>query len=490
MLRRRDPDHPAPEHTPAGWTPPPRSPPTPTAPAPTRSPSTATTSSTPTTCWAPWNLGHGLHGSPTLAVHGATGEELAAQLVEPTQRDHRHRRARGQGLTATAESLTVVSAETFDPGLISAAERGEQTPLYTLRYNAATNSIDYWAGHDWEPNHTPKTLLAETRELIDLRDVATSLITSQRDGAPRPNATSCAGTSTPSTTTTCAATARSTASPGSTPKTPPKSATTRKWSPLEARWRDKEGEPGAPYRGPVPDELAEQWDAAAWATPAPYKKRRHLDGGMRHDPGWAVVVRTGNLRRRHRPGPQSPDLLHRPAQRRRDAPDRRQSRRSAGDEPGPHPACRPDLIARLLDVPIDDARALIAGLVYPSLDDPDELVPATTALSGNVRDKYGRPRAAAAHTTPSTATTLEALREVVPRDRTAEDISARPGAPWIPATRRRAVRRSETFGVDGVTAEHVGGRWVVDVAGLQALRPADDRDVGHGLQRLRRGQSA
>ena len=26
-----------------------------------------------------------------------------------------------------------------------------------------------------------------------------------------------------------------------------------------------------------------------WATPAPYKKRRHLDGGMRHDPGWAIV---------------------------------------------------------------------------------------------------------------------------------------------------------------------------------------------------------
>src|SRR5699024_6673437 len=57
----------------------------------------------------------------------------------------------------------------------------------------------------------------------------------------------------------------------------------------EARWREKEGQPGAPYGGPMPIELAEQWDAAAWSTPAPYKKRRHLDGGMRHDPGWAVV---------------------------------------------------------------------------------------------------------------------------------------------------------------------------------------------------------
>ena len=35
-----------------------------------------------------------------------------------------------------------------------------------------------------EPNPTPKTRLAETRELIALRDVTTSLITSQRDGRP------------------------------------------------------------------------------------------------------------------------------------------------------------------------------------------------------------------------------------------------------------------------------------------------------------------
>ena len=47
-----------------------------------------------------------------------------------------------------------------------------------------------------------------------------------------------------------------------------------------------------------------------------------------------------------------------------------------------------DYIAALLEVPVADARALIDGLVYPNLDDPDELIPATTALSGNVREKY------------------------------------------------------------------------------------------------------
>ena len=46
-----------------------------------------------------------------------------------------------------------------------------------------------------------------------------------------------------------------------------------------------------------------------------------------------------------------------------------------------------DLTAGLLDVDTATARDLLQGLVYPDLDDPDELVPATTALSGNVRHK-------------------------------------------------------------------------------------------------------
>ena len=79
---------------------------------------------------------------------------------------------------------TDVSADLFDPGLITAADRGEDTPLYTLRYNPASRGIEYWAGHQWEPQKTPKTLLGETRELIGLRDVAASLIASQRDGRP------------------------------------------------------------------------------------------------------------------------------------------------------------------------------------------------------------------------------------------------------------------------------------------------------------------
>jgi len=91
-----------------------------------------------------------------------------------------------------------------------------------------------------------------------------------------------------------------------------------------------------------------------------------------------------------------------------------------------------DLIAQLLEVPVDDARALIHGLVYPSLDDPDQLVPTVTALSGNVRQKL-HDATHAARTNPIYNDYVAALREVIPPDRSAEEIKARPGAPWIPA---------------------------------------------------------
>ena len=121
-----------------------------------------------------------------------------------------------------------------------------------------------------------------------------------------------------------------------------------------------------------------------------------------------------------------------------------------------------DYIAGLLEVPVSDARALIDGLVYPRLDDPDELVPATTALSGNVRQKYQQAALAAEHN-PIYRPYAAALREVVPPDRTADQIRVRPGAPWIDP-RFVAQFAQETFEVTDVTAEHLGGRWTVDVA--------------------------
>ena len=407
-------------------------------------------------------LGHGVQGSTAMVVRGDTGEDLADQLRERLTEIVDTALRRGHGLTATADSLTVVSADSFNPGLITAANRGEQTPLYTLRYNPATKAIEYFDGHDWQPNSTPKTLLAETRELIALRDVAASPIASQREGRPPAQRDQLRGHLNHLYDTYVRRHGPINRFTWVYPQEPSPERHDQKVAAAEGSWREKEGHPGAPYRGPVPPELAERWDAAAWSTPAPYKKRRHLDGGMRHDPGWALVSAleifdddTGQARK----APIfSADLLT-AAEPRRTADTPEEALAMSLDRAG---RLDIDLIAQLLEVLVDDARALIHGLVYPSLDDPDELVPAVTALSGNVRQKL-HDATEAARTNPIYHDYAATLREVIPPERSAEEIKARPGAPWISA-QLVATFAEETFGASGVTAEHLGGRWVVDVA--------------------------
>jgi hypothetical protein len=241
------------------------------------------------------HLGRGLNGSHQLVVRGTSGTsgtsgtELAEQL-----RDRLHvlidsAIQHGLGLTATPAELIEVSADVFDPGLITAADRGEDTPLYTLRYSEANRGIEYWAGHQWEPHKTPKTLLAETRELIGLRDVAVSLIASQRDGQPAAERDQLRGH-------------LNTLYDNYVRQHGPLNRFTwvyptvtqerhdQRLAAAETAWRTAEGTPERPYTGPVPDDVAAQWDTEASEAPAPYKKRRHLDGGMRHDPGWALVA--------------------------------------------------------------------------------------------------------------------------------------------------------------------------------------------------------
>jgi len=449
LLRRRDPAHPAPEHTP-GWVD--------TTTTALSDPQTGdrddATLNTyyleqPENVLGSMELGHGLHGSPTMVVRGTTGEQLAAGLRERLTGIVDTALHRGHGLSATAASLTVVSADSFDPGLITAADCGEQTPLYTLRYSPATKGIEYWDGHDWQPNPTPKTLLAETRELIALRDVATDLITSQRDGRPPAERDQLRGHLNHLYDAYVRRHGPINRFTWVNPQEPSQGRHDDKVAATEARWRENEGQPGIPYRGPVPPELAEQWDAAAWSTPAPYKKRRHLDGGMRHDPGWALVSAleifdddTGQARK----APIfSTDLLT-AAEPRPTADTPEEALAMSLDRSG---RVDIDLIASLLEVSVDDARALIAGLVYPCLDDPDELVPAATALSGNVRQKLQH-ATAAAETNPIYNAYVAALRDVIPPDRCAEQIKARPGAPWIPA-QLVATFAEETFGASGVS---------------------------------------
>lgn len=407
-------------------------------------------------------FGQGIHGSTTLVVDGTSGHELADHMRERLHTIIDEAKARGLALTATADSLTTIDESTFDTGLITASDQKEQIPPYTLRYNPQRRGIDYWDPDlGWKPNKTPKTLVAETRQLIALRDTAESLVASQRDGLPAAERDQLRGHLNhlyDSYVSTYGPVNRFT---WVQPKAPDQAAHDKKMAALESSWRKSLSSPGAQHTAAPSPELVEQWDQLAWEPPAPYKKRRHLDGGMRHDPGWANIAALEIFDETSAKASKSEifsvDVLVAPVA------------KLTADTPEEALAISLDrtrrvdmaLISTLLGVELDDAHALVAGLVYPSLDDPEQFVPAATALSGNVRDKLHQAQAAAA-TNDAYAPYVEALREVVPPDRQASQIKVRPGAAWIPAHIVAQFAR-ETFGAEDLKVDHIGGRWTLEM---------------------------
>jgi N12 class adenine-specific DNA methylase/SAM-dependent methyltransferase len=116
-------------------------------------------------------------------------------------------------------------------------------------------------------------------------------------------------------------------------------------------------------------------------------------------------------------------------------------------------------VAELLGVDEARARADLSGLAF---EDPDsrDLIPAARYLSGNVRHKLTAARAAAEHD-PRWEANLTALEEVLPRQLEPEEITARLGAPWIPAADIEGF--CEEVLDSSVDVEHYAeiGRWEV-----------------------------
>lgn len=406
-------------------------------------------------------LGRGINGSPQLTVQGPVGDELAARMGERLNILIDNAVARGAGLTATGADLTVVDPKSFNAGLVTAADRGPDTPLYTLRYNEATKSIEYRTKHSWEPHKTPKTQIAETRRLIELRDAANSLIESESTGRPVSERNALRGHLNHLYDTYVAKYGPINRFSWVVPKDITQEKHDEAMAKREANWRAKEGENGQPYRGPVPQRLLDEWDIKSWKSAEPYKVRRHLDGGMRYDPGWGVVSALEKFE--ETTGQAYKATIF--------STDQLTAAREVTSAASPEEALalsmdrlqRVDLelIGDLLAVDEDTARELLGDLVWPSVHDPDELIPATVALSGNVREKLAAAEKASA-TNPIYRDYARALRSVMPEDRTAEQIRVRPGVPWIaPAMVAQFVR--ETFGARSVTVDHVSGSWTVDV---------------------------
>lgn len=412
-------------------------------------------------------LGQGIHGSATLKVVGEqpTREALAEQVRECLAGIVDTALAHDKGLTATAETLIEVDDSVFDAGLFTAAERVKQPPRDTLRYHEPTGSVQRWTGHNWEEQRTPKSRLRETRSLIELRDAATAVIASQRDGQPQQVREQLRAHLNKLYDGYVAKHGPINRFKWIYPQPPTQEAHDRKVAKSEEAWRKSHGVDGAPYRGPIPEHLLEDWSQKAWEPGSPYKRRPHLDGGMKYDPRWANVAGLEIFDEQTGKALKAPifsvDVLNVRA-----VPDTADTIEDAmAISLDQHLRIDIDYIAGLLGVERAVAEEQLHGLAYPSLDDPDELVPAVTALSGNVRDKLVA-ATEAAERDPVYQDYVSALRQVVPPDKEAHRIKTRPGAPWIDAKYVAQFAR-ETFGADTVVADHVGGTWSVECARYQ-----------------------
>ncbi|NTY62041.1 helicase, partial [Mycolicibacterium sphagni] len=406
-------------------------------------------------------LGQGIYGSATLKVVGeSSGDELAGQVRDRLGAIIERAQGLGRGLTATPESLIDVDATVFDPGLLTAADRAERPIPDTLRYNEATGSIQRWNEFAWVEQRTPKSRLRETRSLIELRDAAQSVIASQRDDQPLEVREQLRAHLNRLYDAYVAKHGPVNRFNLIVPGPPTQEAQARKYAKSEEKWRKDQGEDGRPYRGPVPQHLQEAWAEKAAEPNAPSKRRPHLDGGMKDDPGWAHVASLEHFNELTGVATKAPifsvDVLSA-----RTVPETAATISDAmAISMDQRHGIDIDYIATLLNVDPDAAREQLRGLAYPSLHDPEELVPAVTALSGNVREKLVAATDAAARN-PAYDDYVTALRQVMPRDKESSQIKTRPGAPWIDA-KYIAQFAIETFGAEKVSADHIGGSWSVE----------------------------
>ncbi|WP_446225054.1 helicase-related protein [Nocardia sp. IBHARD005] len=119
------------------------------------------------------------------------------------------------------------------------------------------------------------------------------------------------------------------------------------------------------------------------------------------------------------------------------------------------------VIASLLGIDDDQARAQCRGLIYPDPTEDGRFVPAPEYLSGNVRLKLDQARDAAAANPETYSDNVTALTAVIPADLGPAEIDARLGAVWIDAPDVQAFL-NEILNDDTITVEHTkAGEWKV-----------------------------
>ena len=409
------------------------------------------------------SVGHGQYGAATLRVTARPGPDLAEVVGAQLHDIVTTALAQGQGLTATADDLAMAESAVFAAGLVTAADTAAEVPLDTLRYHAELGRIERWSGVEWVDNGTARARIAETRELIELRDIATSLIHAQLDGVPtlqRDQLRALLNRRYDAYVAAHGPINRFTMTEP-TAVTPARHA--EKVRTFEREWRPATATRPARHRARFPTELRDRWDAEAWEPAAPQKRRGHLAGGVRLDPGWAMVSALEQFDERTQVARKaaifSVDVVAPPTLREHARTTPRKPWRSAWARPAASTSAASLSCAG--SPPTRPARNC-AAWCSPTPTDPDQLIPAPTYLSGNVRAKLEIAEHAAARAPrpggerPGVARGHPARRAGRPDHGAAR---ASPGcrSPIMPISCGRSCTPSS------VSVEYTLGQWVIDV---------------------------
>jgi hypothetical protein len=280
------------------------------------------------------HLGHGMYNAATLEVRGDTGTELAAQVAGRLAAITADAQGRGLGLTATAETTTTIDAAMFNPGLVMPVNLAPGRPLDTLAYDEASNALRRWDGQGWVAHPARPAKVVETRKLLELRDIATTLIRAQRDGLPAGERDQLRGELNRVYDHYVAVHGPVNRFTWTNPKPITADKHDERMVKFEEQWRRKEGLDGLPYTGPVPEETRAAWGRAGVGGREPVEAVRAPGRGHPQRPRIRHRRRAGVLRRGHPTRGQGPDLRRRRAQPATGAHHRRHRGGSPGDQPG------------------------------------------------------------------------------------------------------------------------------------------------------------
>ncbi|UOG23663.1 hypothetical protein MTX80_22845 (plasmid) [Gordonia amicalis] len=389
-------------------------------------------------------LSRGLYRDDSLTVaadagHASIPEHVRTILDDIVTEARRDGLAHAPIVTSRAEQDEAV----FRDGLADATELYAGVPIQgTVRWNDERREFEsYLAAADggqqptWEPLPVPKSRVAETRHLLELRDLTVAVIGSQTGGADmavRNDLRAALNTSYDAYVRRYGPINRF-AEQGGRERTDTEVA--ERMVKLEQKWRikngtrrlDADGKPVLgdngkpivdPYPGLLPPEEADRIADEVDQPTAVQYRRNHMQK-LRDDP-MAATLMAIEIFNEDTQTARKAALFHRDVY---SPPSRVERAETPQDavaislgETG-----RVDLgrVAQLLDVDRAAAREQVRGHVFAAVDGSDDLLPAAEFLSGNVREKY-----AAAKTLLGEATdeqvrrdlseSVDALGEVIP----------------------------------------------------------------------------